>query len=126
GAVGVVLVRTLGAWGPLAATAAVCGVMVVMLCGPVPLLMREVLGVPLRPLLARVAAPWLLAAAPAAVLFAGLGWRCGRPAGAAGWCAGYVVVYGVLAWRWLLDRQERAGLLGRLGVGWGRPAEGGV
>jgi hypothetical protein len=95
--------------------------MVVMLCGPVPLLIRELLGVPLRPLLARVAAPWLLAAGPAAALFAGLGWRPAGLGEAAGWCAGYVAVYAALAWRWLLAPQERADLLGRLGLTWGRP-----
>jgi hypothetical protein len=103
--------------GPLGAVAVVAGVMVVMLAAPVPILLREVLGIPLRPLLARVAAPWVAAAAPTVALFTATHWHIPQTlVEAAAWCAAYVTVFAALVWCYVLTREERTYLLGRLGL----------
>jgi O-antigen/teichoic acid export membrane protein len=101
-------------FGEMGTVVVVDGVMALMLAGPIPLLLRELLGIPLRPLLTRVAFPWLVAAVPAAGLFAATHWHEPRNVfEAGGWCAAYGVVYAFLAWRWILTGAERSHLLKR-------------
>jgi len=106
-----------GWFGPTGAVVVVDGVMVAMLLGPVPLLLRELLGIPLRRLLVRIVLPWIVAAVPAAALFAATHWHQPQTfMEVVAWCAGYGVVYAGLAWQFVLTPAERGILLARVGV----------